>query len=176
MVAVVVADTQFIEKVVADLCAVGLDIVEILNILGLGNGFAVDIDDALLDLQGFARQAQTALHVVVAAVNRAVDDVAKDVFIAVNRFTAMTHAQGVVILAAAILQCHGVAGREVKHHDVHALHVAQAFQAVVLQLRFVDVGLAVEDGKGVLSQREVQRRLRHAGTVGHLVYPQEVAG
>ena len=172
--AVIHADAQLVIQFVGDGSAVGLNIVEILHILGLRHGLAVDIDNAVLDLQGLARQAQTTLHVVVATVNGAVNDVAKDLLVVTHHVAATLLAQGVVIGIGA-LQGHGVACREVKHHNIHALHVAQTLQALVFQLGMLDVGLAVEERQGVLRQREVQRRLRHARAVGHLVHPQEVA-
>ena len=174
VIAVVLADADLVEQVIADLGAVGCHIVGILHIFGLGNGLAVDIDDAVLDLQGLARQAQTAFHVVVAAVDRTIDDVAEDVLVVAHHITAALVAQGVVV-GVGHLQGHGVAGGEIEHHDVHALDIAQTFQAVVLELRLVDIGLAVKEGQRVLCQREVQRRLRHTGAVHHLVYPQEIA-
>ena len=48
---ILIADAQFLEQVVTEGGAVGLDIVAILHILGLRHGLVVDIDDAVLDLQ-----------------------------------------------------------------------------------------------------------------------------
>ena len=90
-----------------------------------------------------------------------------------HHIAATLHAQGVIV-GVCTLQRHGVTSGEVEDHDVHAFHIAKALQAMIVELRVLNVGLAVEEGQGVLRQREVQRRLRHSGAIYHLVYPQEV--
>ena len=172
--AVIHADPKLVVQFVADARAVGLDIVAILHVLGLRQRLAVHIDDAVLDLERLTWQTQAALHIVVTTVDRTVYDVTEDLFIVIDHVVAILQAQGIVV-GVGTFQRHGVTSREVKHHDIHALDIAQALQSVVIKLRALNIGLAIQDGQHVLSQREVQRRLRHAGAIGHLVDPQEIA-
>ena len=172
-VSILDADAQLLKQVIADCTAIGGDMVEELNILGLWQRLVVDIDHAVLDAQPVARQTQTAFDIVLTTIDRAIYNFAEAVGVGQNVLATEFQALGVVV-GILRLERHGVASREVKHHDVATLDLAQTLQSVISQLRLVDVALAVEERQGVLCQREVQGCLRHARTIDHLVDPQEV--
>ena len=66
-------DTQIFQHVIGQI-ALELDIIEVLHIVGLLIGLAVEVDDAVLDLQCLSRQADATLDIVLAAVGRTVVD------------------------------------------------------------------------------------------------------
>ena len=175
-VAVVDAHAKVLPSSFIDFTAVGLNQIVILHILRLGNRLTVDIHYIILDLQHLAGQTYATLHIVLAAVNGAIYHIAIFCLVAANgsRTTRLKLAQGIVV-GVLHLQSHSVACREVKHHNVEALHAAHTFQAVILPLRIVDIRLAVEHRQRVLCQREVQRCVGHARSIHHLVHPQIVA-
>ena len=72
---VFIGDSQLIGKVDREL-ALELHLVGILHIIRLLVCLAIQVNDAVLDLQGLSRQTYAALHVVLAAVGRTADDVA----------------------------------------------------------------------------------------------------
>ena len=72
---VFVGDSQLIGKVDREL-ALELHLISILHVIRLLIRLAVQINDAVLDLQGLSRQAHAALYIVLAAVGRTADDVA----------------------------------------------------------------------------------------------------
>ena len=116
-------DAQLVIHVVGDLSAVGLHIVEILHIFWLRQHTAVDINLVVNYFQGFSRQTYAALHIVVAAVNRAIYYVAIFGLVGPHLVAAHFFHERVVVGVGAG-GGHGVAGRKVKHHYVKSLHIA----------------------------------------------------
>lgn len=200
---VVLADAQLAEEGFGDERAGGLHEVVELQAFGVLDGLAVDIYLSFFNLERVARQAHAALHVVLAAVNRAGDDLAihlrvgqdevasccivevvdgplllarQAVHVDLLRIDALPFAVGQAVEVGLLeVGGHGVARGEVEHHDVVQLHPSEARHALVLPLRPLDVRLAVEDGQCVLGQRHGERRVGHARSVAHLAHVEEIA-
>ena len=139
-----------------------------MHIFGIADGAVVNIDLTINNLEHLTRKTKAALHIVVAAVDGAVNHLV----VGPHSITAVLKHLSVVIGIGQV-DAHCVASGEVKHHNVAALHVAHALEAVVVKLRFFDV--ALHSKQLILSQGEVKWCLWHARTIHHLVYPQEVA-
>ena len=167
------AHAHVVEEALGDRGAIGEHHIVALHVHGFGQRLAVDVDGAVHQPHGLARQAYASLHIGVAAVDRAPHHLAVGGRVAIDGIGAVEGHQ-VVEVGVVDLGGHRVAAGEVKDHNIAALHLAHALEAVVAPLRPLDVALDAARQR-VLRQGEVQRRLRHARPVNHLVDPQVVA-
>ena len=160
----------------------GHDVLE-LCLPGGGDGAAVDVDDVIDYHESLAGEADGTLDVVLASVYGAplelsvAPGVLEDIPAGIGDAVAAQACADLVIVALGQVDAgdDGVALGVVEDDDVTALDAADARQAMVVELRVGEVALGVDDGQGVLRQREVKRRLRHARPVNGLVDPQVVA-
>ena len=148
------AHAEIVPHVVGDGVAIGLQEVVELHIVRIFDRLAVDIHHIIHYLQSVAGQTNATLHIVFAAVNGAINNVAVLSFIAMHLLAAVKVNKSIIV-GVLHLQSHSVAGREVKHHNIVTLYAAQAFEAVIIPLWLIDVALAVENRQSVLRQREV---------------------
>ena len=196
-------DAQILHQVVVQ-SLFQLHLVGILHIVGLLVGLAVDIDDAILDLQRLTGQSYAAFYVVLATICRT--GVNQSVFtrIAFNGL-ASGLIDGVIVqwqllqrqrvgigtlgvhlitylvthlveVVGLILRCRadGIASREVEYDDVVQLHLTQTLYTTVVPVRPLDIALALKQGQRVLGQRHGQRGLGNTGAIAHLRYEQVV--
>ena len=174
IVSVVDAHPHFLPQFVGNLSAGSLYEVVILHVFGLIQSLSVDIHDVVLNLEAVAGQTHAALHIVLAAVDRTVNDIAEHLFVGPHRSASILVDEGVVV-GVLHFQRHSVAGREIEHHNIVTLHIPEAFQALIIPLRIVDIRLAVDIRDCVLCKREMDWSVWHTRAVNHLVHPQIVA-
>ena len=148
------AHAEVVPHIVGDGAAIGLQEVVELHIVRIFDRFAVDIHHIIHYLQSVAGQTYATLHIVFAAVDGAINNVAVLSLIAMHLLAAVKVNESIIV-GVLHLQSHSVAGREVKHHNIVTLYVAQAFKAMIIPLWLIDVALAVENRQSVLRQREV---------------------
>ena len=174
-------------------------------VLRLLIGLSVEIDDVVADFKCLSWQTDTAFHIVLTTVSRTGDDLTVFIGILKDGITssliddlevveallcrervrirtvridliANTVAHLVIVVCLILrgrTEC--VASREIEHHDVVQLYLAQSLHTTVVPVGPVEVALALHDGQGVLCQRHRQGSLRDTGTIGDLRHKQIVA-
>ena len=182
-----------------------LQIVGILHIVGLFVGFAVEIDNAVFDLQGLSGQSYATLHIVFAAVGWSGNDFSVFSLIALHFLSACLideveiHAAlhgrervGVwtlriylvsqlitelIEIVGLILWCgtQGVAGRIVEHHDIVEFHFSKTFGTTVVPVWPFDIALTLEDGQCMLCEWKCEWCFGNAWSVAHLRNEEVVA-
>ena len=196
-------DAQLLHELVGQALA-QLDIVRILHIVWLLVGLAVDIHDAVLDLQRLTRQSHAALDVVLTTIGRTCINDAILLLVIDNLLTAslidgvevqrqlllrqrvrirtlrihlITHLVAhliEVVSLIASIRTDGVASRIVEHHDIVKLYLAQTFYATIVPVGPFDVRFALEQRQCMLCQGHCQRCLRNTRTITHLRHEEVV--
>ena len=204
MLGILNRNAVFFTEVVGEWAFEVHEIVE-LHVFRLRLGFAVEIDHVVFDLQGLSRAADTAFHVILAAIDRTTDDLAYlrllfaeyippggiDFFVGhalqggrqrVSRLMDASRLRTGGVNQLIVIHClevggHRIARGIVEHHDVSGLHLPEAFDAPVVPFRPFDVALATAQPNGqiVLGEGHRQRRLRNARAVAQFRHEQIVA-
>src|SRR5690554_2195968 len=168
--------------------------VVVLQGLGVLDGFSVDVNLVVANLEEVAGQGYAAFYVVVAPVNGSVQYFAKAGFVvgndgatqfvdehallvfAVECFVAKQlgilgylivaeFAYAYVVIGVGAVKGYGVAGGEVENDDVVAFYFAKTLQALIIPLGPFGVRLGIEYGKGILHQGKGDGGVGHTGTV-----------
>jgi len=157
---------------------------------GCFDRLAIDVDDAVDDLEVFARETHAAFDVMLAFVEGACHHFARrsavfvargvavdEVALAGQHGVAAAGSHGLIVgaLAAGEVADDGVALGKIEHDGVVALHMGVAREAIIGQLRPGEVRLEVGADDGIVHQRQRQGGHDDAGTVGHLADEQVVA-
>ena len=87
-------------------------------------------------------------------IDRTVNNIAVQSFVAVYGFPAFEEAQGVII-RVGLFHGYRIACRKVEDNDVVAFYRAESFETMVVPLGPFDVRFRVEKGYGMLGEREV---------------------
>ena len=67
-----------------------------------------------------------------------------------------------IVVGILYLLRHGVALGIVEDHNVAALDLTDAGEAMVVELGIVEIAFRVDDGESVLGKRKVEGSLRHS--------------
>src|SRR5690554_243001 len=202
--AIVFGDAEALKEALVQTGAVGNQMVVVLQGLGVLDGFSVDVNLVVANLEEVAGQGYAAFYVVVAPVNGAVQYFTKAGFVvgddgaaqfvdehalfvfAVECFVAKQFgilgclivaefAYAHVIIGVGLIKGYGVAGGEVENDDVVAFYFAKTFQPLIIPLGPFGVRLGIEYGKGVLHQGKGDGGIGHTGTVAYFTHKEVIA-
>ena len=159
----------------------------------------------IADLKRLSRQSDTALHIVLTTVSRTGDDLSvfigvledgiatsliddlkvveallsrERVRIRTVRIDLITNAVAHLVIVVCLIlrgRTERVASREVEHHDIIQLYLAQTLHTTIVPVGPIEIALALHHRQRMLGQWHRQRCLRDTRSIGYFRHKEVVA-
>ena len=149
-------------------------VIVVLHILRVLGRLTINIYLVIADAERVARHTDAPLHVIFPFIHRTIHDFAKSRFIELDSFPSV-HGDQRIIVRILLEQGNRIACREIKDHNIIALHFAQAGNPFIAPFRPIEVRFAVQARKCVLHQRKCYWRIRNARPVAQFTHKQIIA-